>query len=943
MWQTLHNVWTASIRRQLMLGIALVHAVLMTIFVFDLVSRQNDFLIDESRKQASALAQTLAANGSSWVLADDFIGIEEVINSQRAYPGLRYAMFIDTRGKVLGYTDKAQVGRYVSDPVSQRLLNAGPATQIATQILHDSRLLMDIAHPIRAGEQHIGWARVGISRAGIASNIEIVTTEGLLYTLAAIGVGLVFAWLMSRSLTADIHRLALFSQRIRAGLRNQRCDVSRPDELGELSLHMNNMLEALADSEQQLQTTTEQAKASEERLRYALEGANDGLWDWNILSGDVYFSPRWKQMIGYQDDELANRYDTWESRVHPDDLEMARSRLEAHLADRRAPFEILHRLRHQDGSWRWIRSRGRALRDPDGRPLRMVGTHVDVTEEKILEETLYAERERALVTLRSIGDGVITTRADGTIDYLNPVASELTGWGNDEAHGRSVDEVFVIVNEITRNLQQSPIERCLSQNKVVGLGNHSLLVSREGREVSIEDSAAPIRNDNGEILGAVLVFHDVTQARLMQREIEHQAMHDSLTGLWSRTAFDRRLADLTEQAMAGDGHHALVYIDLDQFKVVNDTVGHLAGDELLKQVALLMGKTVRESDILARLGGDEFGLLLVGCGIEQAVRVAEKMRSEIAEFRFTWEGHSFQVGASLGIALIDQDLPDPNALSLADLACYSAKDQGRNRLHVYQPDDQELSERRSEMQWVTRVKHALDHQRLVLYSQRIAPLGDNGEADNREILIRMLDADDNIVPPAKFIPAAERYGLMSRVDAFVVTQAFRWLGLPENQQSRLSVNLSGRSLGNQQILQQIEGFLDKHPQLGAQLCFEITETAAIGNLREAMAFIDKLKRRQVSFALDDFGSGLSSFSYLKTLPVDYLKIDGCFVRDLIDDPVDAAMVEAIAKVSREMGIKTIAEFVENERIRKRLVEIGVDYAQGYGIERPRPLDLPSAD
>ncbi|MCU7945743.1 MAG: EAL domain-containing protein [Candidatus Thiodiazotropha sp. (ex Cardiolucina cf. quadrata)] len=934
MLQSLKQIWTASIRRQLMLGIAMVHAVLMTIFVFDLVSRQSSFLVDESRKQATSLAETLAANGTSWVLANDYIGMEEVIHSQHSFPGLHYAMFTDLHGQVLAFTDREQVGRYASDPISVQLIDSPSETRV----LIDNQLLIDVAHPIMIKQRHIGWARVGISRAGIASNLEVVTNEGLLYTVLAIAVGVLFAWVMSRGLTQDTRRLAAFANRIESGERKEHCLLDRPDELGQLAYDMNRMLDTLVEREQEVVAMHTQILADEERLRYALEGSNDGLWDWDIINDQVYYSPRWKEMLGYRSQEVANTFASWEERVHQDDLPKALASIDAHMLDASKSLEILHRLRHKDGSWRWILSRARALRNTQGKPYRMVGTHVDVTEQKRLETVLSEERERALVTLHSIGDGVITTFADARIDYLNSVAEILTGWSKEDAHLRSLEEVFPIVDEVTRKPIDNPVERCLREGKVVGLGNHTLLINRKGKEISIEDSAAPIRNSLGQVNGVVLVFHDVSEARLMQRKIEHQAMHDGLTGLWSRSVFDHRLSELTQEALQGEGEHVLVYIDLDQFKVVNDTVGHVAGDELLKQVATLLQQHSRGSDLLARLGGDEFGLLLIGCDIDNAVTIAEQLRVLLAEFPFTWENHHFQIGASFGIALVNSDLPDPNALSLADLACYSAKDQGRNRVHVYQPDDQELTERRSEMQWVARIKSALNEERFILYSQRILSLSrEANKRDFREVLVRMVDEDGQIVAPGQFIPAAERYDIMTKIDEIVLRRACEWLMQPQNTDVHLSINLSGGSLGNRLILNSIEQQLTHNPELGQRICFEITETAAIGNLREALAFMRRLKKRRVSFALDDFGSGLSSFSYLKTLPVDYLKIDGCFVRDLLDDPIDAAMVESISRVSKEMGIETIAEFVENQDVLEWLTVVGVDYGQGYGIEKPRPL------
>jgi diguanylate cyclase (GGDEF)-like protein/PAS domain S-box-containing protein len=934
MLNRLNRFWTASIGRQLMLGIALVHAVLMTIFVYDLVTRQKTFLVEESRKQAIALSETLAVNGTSWVLSRDYIGIEEVIHSQFGYPGLRYALFTDLRGEVLGYSDNDQVGRFVSDPISLELLHALPDHHI----LIDDDLLIDVAHPIMVNEKHIGWARVGVSRKGIATSLDVVTNEGLLYTGIAIAVGVLFAWLMSRGLTRDIRRLAGFATQIESGERDTHCRLDRPDELGQLSGDMNRMLDTLVEREQDVEAMHTQIRQNEERLRYALEATNDGLWDWDLTTNQAYFSPRWKEMLGYQEHEIPNQYENWEELIHPDDLAAVLRNLNAHLGNPDEPYELLHRLRHKDGSWRWILTRGRAHRDAEGKPLRMVGTHVDVTEQKRLEATLYEERERALVTLRSIGDGVITTDADGNITFLNQVAEILTAWHNREAVGQQLTEVFHVVDEITREPIESLMQRCIRERQVVGLGTSTLLLNREGAEIAISDSAAPILSESGEIIGVVVVFHDVTAQRRMQRKIEYQAEHDSLTGLWSRATFDLRLEELIVSAMQGESEHVLIYIDLDQFKVVNDTVGHLAGDELLKQVATLLEAHTRESDILARLGGDEFALLMIGCDLDHAIMVSEQLREQLAEFPFAWDNHHFQIGASFGVVVIDKNLPDPNALSLADLACYSAKDQGRNRVHVYQPDDQLLLERRSEMKWVVHVKEALNEDRFVLYSQRLQALSrDPASRDYREVLVRIRDNNNQLVMPGQFIPAAERYDIMHRVDEWVIRKTCDWLSLPEHQNVHLFINLSGASLANRHILELLERRLSRNPKLGKMISLEITETAAIGNLQQALNYMHRLKQHKVTFALDDFGSGLSSFSYLKTMPVDYVKIDGCFVRDLLTDPVDAAMVESICRISNQMGIETIAEFVEDIELIEWLVAVGVDYAQGYGIERPKPL------
>jgi diguanylate cyclase (GGDEF)-like protein/PAS domain S-box-containing protein len=936
MWLSgLKRIWTASIARQLMLGIALVHAVLMSIFVFDLVNRQRGFLLQESTSQAQALAQTLAANGTSWILANDFIGLEEIVHSQRRYPGLMYAMFLSPDGKVLAYTEKSQVGRYVDDEVSRRLLVAddpGP------MILIDNGALIDAAYPVRVGTRYVGWARVGISRAGIARNLDIVTQDGLVYTFIAIFVGLIFAWLMSRGLTRDIRALNLTAGEVRAGRRDVDFELQRPDELGRLSIELNHMLQRLSAGEARLKNTYQELAFKEERLRFALEGTQDGLWDWDLGSDDLFLSPRCKEMLGCQGEDIGSSWKEFQQLVHAHDRSRVQDRLQEHFARHTDSFQELVRMRHKSDEWRWILARGRAQFRDDGAPYRMVGTLIDITDRKRLEDELARERNQALVTLSSIGDGVITTDASANVVFLNPVAESLTGWTTEEAKGRHLDEVFSIYDEETKTRRANPIERCLAEGHVVGLGGATMLISRSGQALSVEDSAAPIRTANGTTLGGVLVFHDVTEARSLQREMEYRVQHDVLTGLWSRSAFERRLQEITEAALRGDGEHTLIYIDLDQFKVLNDTLGHAAGDLLLKQVATVLRRKIRDADMLCRLGGDEFGLLLMGCPLEREIEIAEDLRESVAAFQFIWQRRTFRVSASLGVIQVDRYLPDRNSLALADLACYAAKNEGRNRVSAYHQSDGALTLMRLEMEWVPKIKEALEAHQFVLYAQRIAPLrADLNKQNYLEILLRLALDDGSVVSPDKFIPAAERYDIMYLIDDYVISGAFDWLLKEPSGEVHVSINLSGESMGHPIILERILSFLEAHPEMASRLCFEVTETAAIGKLADALEFMGKLKETGVSFSLDDFGTGLSSFSYLKTLPVDFVKIDGSFVRNLAVDRVDAAMVRAISDVSAALGIEAIAEFVENDEIIAKLKEIGVAYAQGYAIARPIPL------
>ena len=565
----------------------------------------------------------------------------------------------------------------------------------------------------------------------------------------------------------------------------------------------------------------------------------------------------------------------------------------------------------------------------------------DITERKQAEETLFHEKERAQVTLQSIGDAVITTDAEGHVTYLNPIAEDITGWSSVEAQGQQLMQVFNAMHETTRQAVESPATVCLREQRSIALSQHIVLVRRDGVEFAIEDSAAPIRDRSGNIIGAVLVFHDVSNARVLAKQIAYQARHDPLTGLINRREFETCLNQALESAANDGKHHAMCYIDLDQFKIVNDSCGHIAGDQLLKELAGTMLSLVRENDVLARLGGDEFGILLEGCPLDKAFDIAEALRDAIGKFRFTWGDRLFEIGASIGLVAITADSGSlTDVLSAADSACYVAKDHGRNRVHVYRTNDTALIQRRGEMRWIGRIHKALEEDGFCLYYQTMLPLDPTAAPGaHYELLLRMKDPDGGVTPPSAFIPAAERYSLMPTLDRWVIRRALAWLSEgPHGDLATCAINLSGQSLCDDRFLNFVVDELSQAGVRPSQICFEITETAAIANLSRAMRFISTLKGMGCRFALDDFGSGLSSFTYLKNLPVDYLKIDGAFIKDMMSDPIDHAMVESINQIGHVMRIQTIAEWVESETILRELKKIGVDYAQGYAISVPLPWE-----
>ncbi|MCW9059550.1 MAG: EAL domain-containing protein [Gammaproteobacteria bacterium] len=553
---------------------------------------------------------------------------------------------------------------------------------------------------------------------------------------------------------------------------------------------------------------------------------------------------------------------------------------------------------------------------------------------------LFREKEMAEVTLHSIGDAVITTDADGMIEYLNPIAEQYTGWSSAEAEGRHLGDVLRFINGYTRETEEDPISECLRLGRIIALKDNTVLRRRDGQEIAIEDSAAPIHDSEGRIVGAVMVFYDVTANSSTRHLLAHYASHDALTGLANRREFDRRLTGLLTRARRRGEQHALCYIDLDQFKVVNDTCGHVVGDKLLCQLTYLLQRHIRDTDTLARLGGDEFGLLLNNCPLERAERVAETIRNVIKQFHFSWEGNSFELACSIGLVPITADSISPaEILSEADAACFTAKEKGRNRVQLFQPGDIELARRHGEMQWVSRLQLALKENRLELHVQDIVPLGRDCPR-HREILLRLRDEYGGLVPPMSFIPAAERYNLMPEIDRWVIRGVCEWIQASGGQDREpvYNINLSGASVSDCKGLRDfIIGTFREYGVAPECVCFEITETAAVRNLVEATELIGELKKIGFRFALDDFGSGLSSFMYLKALPVDFLKIDGNFVRDMVDNAVDHAMVEAINHIGHVMHLRTVAEFVENDEIINQLRSMGVDYGQGYGLDRPRPL------
>jgi diguanylate cyclase (GGDEF)-like protein/PAS domain S-box-containing protein len=652
---------------------------------------------------------------------------------------------------------------------------------------------------------------------------------------------------------------------------------------------------------------------------------------------------------GYDASRLMQEQAPFARLIHPGDLHHVENAESVRGSNGSTYIGLDYRLTNADGEPRWIYDYTVPVRSEDGKISHYAGYFLDITERKQQEYERQTEKERAEVTLHSIGDAVITTDVNGQIEYLNPVAEAFTGWESGLARGLPMARIFSLFDEVSRQCIEGPIHAAISAGDAVHSDSDCIMQRPDGSKSAIQYSASPIMNNNGEPLGVVLVFRDMTETRNIARQLTHESTHDALTNLMNRREFELCLRQLLLELQEGE-HHVLCLLDLDQFQVINDICGHAEGDELLKRVADLLAGCLRESDFLARMGGDEFGMLLRDCSLEDALGIFDDIMSVLDAFYFVSNGKTFDVGASIGVASIDSGSLDVvDVMSAADLACYAAKDMGRGRVHIYEPSDRELARRHGEMQWVSRLTEAINTDRLVLYFQDIVPVTPAADAGHHfEILVRMIDENDELVAPGLFMPAAEKYNLASALDRWVVSRSLEWYRDTGRHRSayermRMSINLSGGSLAEAGFLDFIKAALIRNDVPPEAICFEITETAAVTNLNVAIDFINDLRGLGCSFALDDFGTGLSSFAYLKNLPVDYLKIDGSFVRDVDTNPVHREMVKSIHQVGHVMGLETIAEFVENAAIIEVLAEIGVDYAQGYGIAVPRDISEIDAD
>ena len=710
----------------------------------------------------------------------------------------------------------------------------------------------------------------------------------------------------------------------------RRLNVGEHSDLADLAITINRLFDALGERDKKIQGRDRLFRDFARTLPEIVLIHDDKI----MLANESAAS-----LIGLEPAQLVGR--DIADLVKPAYRALFRKSVARRLASEEAPRRLEIQLINGNRAGLWVEAQSSTIEFHGHRAILTVAR--DVSHRKSLEVSLSRSKRQAQYTLESIAEGVITTDNDARIDYMNRAAETLVGTSRDDAAGHKVGELFTLVDDTDRRPLGDPVDRCLAMRRRVNMGRRAVMVSRDGEhEHSVELSASPIRGPGESISGTVVVFHDVGELRGLTRQMSYQATHDPMTGLVNRREFERRLDEAMDSAHSEEAVHMLFYMDLDRFKAVNDSCGHLAGDNMLREVASLIKDQVRDSDFVGRLGGDEFGALLIGCPIEKARQIAMDICNAIADYRFVWKDKIFNIGISIGLVEIShvsgtvQDL-----MSAADSACYVAKQEGRGRVHIYSARDEAIARERGDIQWLRELQSALHEDGFELAVQPIIAMtsgADSGPA--LEILIRLPDGRSRAPDTADFLRPAERYQLMPQIDRWVVNATLSAISGGELKlagQRSCAINLSGQTIADEAFLGFVVEALDRTGVSPSSICFEVTEKAILANIQQAQRFIEVLHGIGCEFSLDDFGSGMGSFASLKHLPIDYLKIDGMYTRNLQTDEVNQEMVAAMIKLARTMQFRVVAEQVEHQEDFDWLRDVGVDFVQGHFIESPMNL------
>jgi len=766
----------------------------------------------------------------------------------------------------------------------------------------------------------------------MSSNVIMI----LLASLATVGVGVTaWLWFSRRNVSRRVQRLnEEMLEASKDSSVGHRLTVPNDPAMAQLAHTINRLFDALGERDKKIQGRDRLFKDFTRTMPEIVIIHDEKI----LLSNETAAS-----LVGLEPAQLVGREIA--DLVKPAYRALFKKTVAKRLAGEDAPRRIEIQLINGNQTGLWVEAQSSNIEYRGQRAILTVAR--DVSYRKSLEVSLSRSKRQAQYTLESISEGVITTDNDGRIDYMNLAAETLIGANRDDAAGHRVGELFTLVDDADRRPLGDPVEQCLAMRRRVNMGRRAVMVSADGEhEHSVEITASPVRGPGNSISGTVVVFHDVSELRGLTRKMSYQATHDPLTGLVNRREFERRLGEAMDSAHAEEAVHMLFYMDLDRFKAVNDTCGHLAGDNMLREVAALIRNEVRDSDFVGRLGGDEFGALLVGCPIEKARQIASDICHTVANYRFVWQDKIFNIGVSIGLVEINHasgTLQD--VMSAADSACYMAKQQGRGQVHIYSARDEAVARERGDIQWLRRLQTALHEDGFELALQPIIAM--SGKADSGpsvEVLIRLTDDRGQSSNSAEFLRPAERYQMMPEIDRWVITAT---LGAISGGEIKLSahrscaINLSSQTLGDETFLGFVVDALDRSAVAPSAICFEVTEAAILANVQHAQRFIEVLHGIGCEFSLDDFGSGLGSFSSLKHLPIDYLKIDGSYTRNLQTDLVNQEMVTAMIKLARTMQFRVVAEQVEHQEDFDWLRDVGVDFVQGHFIEAPSKLGTTS--
>ena len=924
------KLWNKSLKTQLIYAIGFVVVGAILTFTYAITSYQSDFLRATGIKQAQNRSILLATTSKVWILANDYVGLEQVMNNFNIFDDLVFACVINLDGKIISHTDKSLIGKYIADKErvdyiqKNRIHHEGVAKE---KILFYNDDSIDIIKPIHQKGIHIGFVNLRLDQKNRQAAIKSTIMKGVLFTIISMFVGMLFAFLVANGLTQRLSQLIINIRKFRTGDRYVKANEDGVREVSELAHEFNDLVKTLNATQELNQQLTE-------RLELAFIANKDGLWDWNVKNDKVYYSPLWKAMIGYKDDEISNEFSSWQNRVHPDDLAKTLQDLQDNIDGKTETLKNIHRLLHKDGRWLWILDRGKVLYDDNGEAIRMVGTHTDITKDKELQ-LKYAHQAQII---EQTVDSVISTDLQGKIRNWNSGSQRLLGYKAKEIIGKNIITIYSNDNS---NFFANSVNKLLKYGK---FSQDVTLLKKDNTELYVSLSLTLLKDEYGKPTGIVCYSQDVTARKIAESKLkqqtnilEYQAHHDALTALPNRLLFHDRLTTAIEKAKRNKKQLAVFFIDLDRFKKINDSLGHDVGDKVLQIVSNKLISILRKEDTLARLGGDEFTILMEDLNkFEDASILATKILQSLVE-PMQIEGNSLYISSSIGIALYPQD--DTNAnnlLKFADAAMYRAKDEGRDNYQFYSSEMTMIASQHVTME--TSLREALINEEFTVFYQAQTD-GRTDKLTGMEALVRWNHPSKGLTPPSKFIPLAEETGLIVALDQWVmktaIKQVVEWYKNGLNP-GKLALNLAMKQLEREDFIPMMEDMLQSAGCKPEWIALEVTEGQIMTHPDKAIIILKEISDMGVELAVDDFGTGYSSLAYLKRLPIDKLKIDQSFVRDLPYDEEDIGITKSVIALSQSLNLEVIAEGVETKEQKDFLVANGCVSIQGYFYGKPIP-------